>query len=100
MTLERPTTTQNSLGEHVTTWATWRECWAAVEQLSGSESARADQLSAIATHLVTIRYVAGLTEKDRVRLRDDTILAITALDDFERRKVAWILTCVEDRQRG
>lgn len=101
MALERPVTHQNEFGEHTRSWQTFAEVWACVEQTGGAESTQAGQTHAAARYAVTIRYLGGVDEKMRVRLlRGGAVLGVDSVEDFERRGVALILACVEDKQRG
>ena len=57
-------TDETSVGEHVPDWQPWgtpTTRWVGVRQLSAREIERAAMLYAEATHLVTMRYVAGVT---------------------------------------
>lgn len=54
----------DSAGQHVPNWQPWgtpSTYWVGVRQLGGREIERAAMLYAEATHLVTMRYVAGVT---------------------------------------
>lgn len=66
ITLQRSTSTQNSLGEDVVTWANLGSRWASVEPLAGREFENAQQnVSRIETRFIT-RYTTGITSKNRI----------------------------------
>lgn len=68
--------------------------WASVEPLSGSEQWRARQVQASTTHKVTIRYLAGVTSKMRVKFGSRYLL-IESVKDDEERHWEMILMCTE-----
>ena len=72
---------------------------AAVEQATSSNLERlgANTISPMATHLVTLRYVPGVTTKTEVIFHDvtDRALAITGVFDFQARHRVLELACVE-----
>ena len=54
----------DSAGQHVEDWQAWGSPatrWVGLRQLSGREIERAAMLYAEATHLITLRYVSGIT---------------------------------------
>lgn len=59
------TPTLDAFGAPSQSWSTWAKTWAEIESLSGGESFPASSPEANATHLVTIRHLAGLTAKMR-----------------------------------
>ena len=68
--------------------------WAKVEPQGGREFFRASQVYPTLTHLVTIRYLSGLTTKMKVVLnsRDLNIIGIV---NVEERNITLRLACVE-----
>jgi SPP1 family predicted phage head-tail adaptor len=93
-------THQNEFGEHARSWQTIAEVWACVEQTGGNEGVQAGQTHATGRCAVTIRHMGGVDEKCRLRLlKGGAILAVESAEDYERRGVALILSCVEDKQR-
>jgi len=57
-------------------WATVAVRWAWVQPVSGRELVYAQQLSAEATHQITLRYYAGLTARMRLKYTDDRTGAV------------------------
>lgn len=49
-----------------TSWTTFATVWAILDDKSGSESYKADQLTAARSTLFTIRYLSGLKETMRI----------------------------------
>ena len=73
---------------------------AAVEQATAANLERlgANTISPMATHLVTLRYLPGVTTKTEAIFHDDGVdraLAITGVYDFEARHRVLQLACVE-----
>lgn len=60
--------------------------WASVEPLSGREIILAKEIAPTATHLVTMRYVSGITDKMRVYFGDE-VFDINAFVDVLKRHV-------------
>jgi SPP1 family predicted phage head-tail adaptor len=52
-------------------WAKVGSAWASIEPLSGRELVFADAVAADATHMVTVQYFQGLTERMRFKYVDD-----------------------------
>lgn len=69
ITIEQPSTSQDSLGEEVTTWSTFATAWADRIDMRGRERFDADQ--DIATRIATfrLRWLAGVT--DEMRIQDE-----------------------------
>jgi len=66
ITIERKTTTTDSIGGVVETWATWKTAWSEVVPVSGREALRFNRPTASRVSKFVIRYLSGLTEKDRI----------------------------------
>lgn len=100
ITLEVKVTTQNELGSMVPSWQTFAEPWAEIKQVTGGESIQGNQLTALATHLITIRYLPGVNEQMRVRLPGGSTAGISNANNLGLRNVVWLLTCMEDKTSG
>jgi SPP1 family predicted phage head-tail adaptor len=70
--IQRMTRTSDGAGGQTQSWATvsGAPIRAAVLPLSGSERYQFDRLDATASLKVTVRYVAGLLESDRIVIRN------------------------------
>jgi len=91
-----PNTDTNTVGEDIQAYAEYAVVFASINTMSGQELERAQQISAEATHKVTVRYVDGVTVQDRV-IFDNRIMEVTAIDNPEERNVMLILLCKEVR---
>ena len=56
LNLQEQTTTQDSYGGAIKTWATTATCWGGIEALSGSEKFTADQVQSSLQVRIIIRY--------------------------------------------
>lgn len=93
--LERPATTLGTRGERVTTWEVVVDKWrCAVKQAAGKEGDLARRLFADATHLVTGRWVPGVTVECRLRI-GNRVFGIGSVENVEERGVEMKLTVAE-----
>ena len=76
--LQRPVDTQDEYGKSVTTWEQMARAHAAVQSASGTENVDNGQITAQVTHIVSLRYLPGLTPHWRV-LWDGKILQIVEI---------------------
>ena len=60
VSLESQSTSKDTFGQPLQSWATVLTCWAAVEPLSGRELLAARQMASEVTHRVIVRYQAAL----------------------------------------
>lgn len=98
--LEQRTGVANAYNEIPDTWATVATLSAAVEPLGGREFFAAQQVQGAASHRITLRYLAGVSIKNRVRWPDpatgvDRIFDITAVIDRDERHRVLELMCTE-----
>jgi SPP1 family predicted phage head-tail adaptor len=70
----------NSLGEQVLTWSSSSSVWASVEGVSAREALEAGQQDTTITHRVRLRYLPGLTQRDRLAWRNRTLNIISLLE--------------------
>ena len=65
--IQKYTKTRGAEGGYIDTWATEKEVWANISPISGQERVDADQVKALRTHTVTMRfYAAGISANDRI----------------------------------
>lgn len=69
--------------------------WAAIEPLSGREIVIAKEVAPTATHMIRMRYVAGITEKMQVYFGAE-VFDINAVLDVLKRKVQLKLYVTEN----
>ena len=83
-------------GGIVSSWTTIAHRWASVVPLSGREYWSAQQVQSDVTHKVQLRYLEGLTSKDRLRLlHSQRVLNIQSVLDVDERHREMQLMCVE-----
>jgi SPP1 family predicted phage head-tail adaptor len=84
VTVQVASQTTNTLGEATFTWADSTTVWASVTGVSAAEALQNGQQDSTITHRVRLRYLSGLTSRDRFKWRDRT-LAIVSLLEFANR---------------
>lgn len=89
--LWRYTTTKNSYGEEIKTWANQMDLWAKIDFNQGSEDVNAEKWENKQNITVTIRHTS-LTVKDRIKYEEEyfNIIAISEID----RKMYLKLQCI------
>jgi SPP1 family predicted phage head-tail adaptor len=79
--IQTATEAADNAGQLIRTWATYKKNWpAAHTDVTGNETYRGKQISAQASHLFTIRTLAGVTTKMRV-LWDGTYYGIANIKE-------------------
>jgi len=84
--LQRYALLQDALDEPIETWATISTAWAKISPVTGQEFFAADQLNSSVDHKITVRYIAGLSPKDRVLFGTRIFNIEAILDTDERRR--------------
>jgi SPP1 family predicted phage head-tail adaptor len=84
--IESAAEAQDSFGEPDPTWSTFGTAWAAIAPLTGREAVTAQQIDAQIDHKVTIRYLAGVAPKMRVKFgsRIFNIISVANIDERNR----------------
>ena len=90
VTIQSPEKSQNPFGEATISWQTEAEVWASVQGLSSREILMAQQMDAIVTHKIRIRFYPGITHSHRIVWRD-RIMEIVSVVERETRTVHEIL---------
>lgn len=87
---------QNSYGEPVATWATITggTVWAEARPLRGAETMVAQQVSDDLSFVFILRYLAGITPKNRVLYRS-RYFDINAVLNVNERRIKTVLLCQE-----
>lgn len=70
--IQRGTVSRGDSGSEVLTFATWKTRWANVQYQGGAEGQASNKETASMTVVFRIRYVDGLTEKDRILHKGNT----------------------------
>jgi len=98
ITIQTPTETADSYGEPDLSWSSYHECWASIEPVSGRELVASQQTQAMVSHLVRIRYKAGVTPRMRVKyMKDGTAryFGIGSVVNVDERNEEMQLACSE-----
>lgn len=84
VTVEQVTEAVDSFNEPDETWTTRATRWGEVLPQDGREFFSAQQINAEITHLVRMRYLAGVTPKMRLRLGTRIIKILSVINVEER----------------
>jgi SPP1 family predicted phage head-tail adaptor len=80
VTVQQASAARNSLGEAVLSWSDFAEVWASVEGVSAREALAAGQQDTTITHRVRLRYLPGLTQRDRFSWGSRTLNIVSLLE--------------------
>jgi SPP1 family predicted phage head-tail adaptor len=80
VTVQIASGTTNALGETVLAWSDSSAVWASVEGVSAREALAAGQQDTTITHKVRLRYLSGLTQRDRFSWRSRTLNIVSLLE--------------------
>lgn len=84
VTVQRPTSSTNSIGETTLAWSDLTTVWAAINGVSSKEALGDGQQEVKVTHRVRFRYIDGLKHTDRFVWRS-RILQIVSLLEYGNR---------------
>ena len=94
--IEKELATQDNYGQPTQEWVAFLSgIWAAIEPLSGREYYAAQQAIAEISHMVRIRYKAGIKPKMRVKLGDARYFNIVSVIDIKEAHRELHLMCTE-----
>ncbi len=94
LVLEGPVETPDTAGGVIRSWAVLSTLWGDVTTLNAQQRLEAEQIGQTVTHRVTLRFLAGLTTKQRLR-RGAQIFLIRGVQDPDDRRRRLICTCEE-----
>lgn len=97
ITLQRPVTTLDGLGQPVETWRTVTETWADVRALSTRQWLAAAQVQTNITHQIVIRHRAGIAPTWRALWRGERLHIVGEPVPMGARK--WLRINAESRAR-
>jgi len=80
-------TAQNAAGEPAGTWLTSLSAWAAIWPLRGSEYLTASQDRSSVTHKVRVRYLSGITPKNRIKFGSTRYFNIDSVINVDERNI-------------
>lgn len=84
--IESKTEVIDSVGDVTETWSTFADTWAEVRTQSGKEFINARQAHSELTHVVTTRYISGVTSKMRVNNGGVYYNILSVFDPTTRKK--------------
>jgi SPP1 family predicted phage head-tail adaptor len=94
ITIRQRSDTQDSFGQPIPTWSDFATIHARVEPIAGGENLIGRELTANATHRITIRYCAGATAKMQVVWGSRTF-DINFVRNLDEKNVTQELICQE-----
>ena len=65
--IEETTETPDTAGGFTESWSTKTAIWAEIRPISGREIMKAEQITDTVTHIITTRYIDGITPKMRIK---------------------------------
>ena len=84
--IEEPTVTQNTYGEQISSWSTYRTVWAKMEWKGGSEKEETERMTATSKVCFFIRNLdISITEQNRI-LYDSKYYVINVINEIEGRE--------------
>ena len=98
VTIQHPLETRTDSGHVTHSWKDLRTVWADVRPLSGRELLSAQQVQSDTTHKVTIRYMDGVDNKNRLVWSNNALtktLEVTSAIDVGARERFLELMCRE-----
>lgn len=97
LTIQTYTVSLNTYGETVKTWTTFATVYSEIRPVSGREYLQSDKVQAEISHVITIRFLAGVLPK--MRATDGTrIFEIVASLPDRKNKTMLQLMCNEKAQ--
>lgn len=96
VTLQTPTSAPDGDGGFTDTWTALATVWASIVPATARDLERvvAGTVQSSATHLVTIRYLAGVTTKTRI-VFGSRLFSVTGVQNPEERNISLVLVCQE-----
>jgi SPP1 family predicted phage head-tail adaptor len=99
ISIEQKTETRSPSGAITNDWTEFASVRAKVEPTTGRELFAGMEFAAQSDHIVTIRYLPGLTTAMRINF-NGRYLDILNLSDIEERHRVIIMNCLEGRSPG
>lgn len=96
VTIQEATESRDSIGQVEQTWTNLYSRWADVMPLDDTESMRARAIRETASHLVTLRYIEGLTTKHRIVWKNKVFNIVSVLNKEAKDKET-LCKCLEQQ---
>lgn len=96
--IQKNTPVQSASGAAVESWSTFATVFAGVEPVKGREYFGAGRINAETTHLIVLRWLAGVDETMRIAF-DGRVFDIQAVINKDERDRDLELTCVERKNQ-
>lgn len=84
ITLQTATLSRDAVGGPVETWADTVTVWASIRPLSGKQIAQAQQVGAVVSKALTLRWRSDVTAAMRVKFADATTAKVHWCEDYRR----------------
>ena len=84
--IQQNTPTRDSYGAEVEAWTDYATVWASIEPARGREFWESQQVNAEVTGKISIRYLAGITPKMRVKHGSRIFEIISVINPEERNR--------------
>ena len=94
VTIQSPSSTQDSYGQPTVTWTDAATVWARIETLAAREAEVAQRIYPTAEHKVTMRYRSGVTSDCRLKF-GNRYLNVLSVQNPEQRNVDLVAICGE-----
>lgn len=90
ITIQTKTITSDGFGSHNEVWTNLAIVWAEINPISNKNVFEANKIDDKTTHIITIRYYASLTTKDRIKYGDRIFNIIGIINPLENNKIMQI----------
>ncbi len=94
ISIESLTRTVDSVGDSIETWSTFATAWVEIKTESGREFQHAREQHSELSHVLSLRYLSGITSKMRINI-DGDYYNILSVFDPSRRKSELRIYCSE-----
>lgn len=95
VTIQQNNPTYDVANQDQPTWTSWLTRWAKIESAQGGQFIQGQQLRNNCTHVVTIRYLAGVAPKRNRLTYQGRVFNILSVFVSEERKIDTIIYCQE-----
>ncbi len=99
ITLQKRATGNDGFGQDGNSWADVLSCWASIEPSARNEQVVGEAMVSSRTHIVMIRYRAGVTSRMRI-VHGARVFEIGSVIDLEERHFWLQLDCTEGMTVG